>query len=104
MLAVTNTSWWEMLFLSHPQHLVALVGLAALTIIAVVALITTQWRRIRQTEAQARLKEQMIQRGYSAQEIIAVINAGEGRDQVSKAATPVNDLTSQPDRGKSFAG
>ena len=47
---------------------------------------------------QARLKERMIERGFTAEEIIAVINAGEGRDQVSKAATQGNAPTSQADR------
>jgi hypothetical protein len=50
-----------------------------------------------QKTLQARLKERMIERGFTAEEIIAVINAGEGRGQGRKGATRVNDPTSQPD-------
>jgi SOS response regulatory protein OraA/RecX len=45
-------------------------------IIAVAAIVAPQWRRSVKASEDARLKEQMIQRGFSADEIERVIRAG----------------------------
>ena len=53
-------------------------------IVALAAIVTPQWRKAQQTRAEARLKERMVERGYSADEIIRVINAGVGRGRAKK--------------------
>ena len=50
------------------------------------AIIVVQWRKVEQAKAEAHLKEQMIERGFTADEIIRVVNAGAGRDGAGRAA------------------
>jgi len=56
--------------------------LAALTV-GLVALIYPQWRKAQQAAAETRLKEKMIDRGYSPDEIARVVNAGVGKARLS---------------------
>jgi hypothetical protein len=63
-----------------------LVGLTAVMmgpLIAIVAIVSAAWARVRRVEVQARLaetdavlKQQMIERGMSADEIVRVLEAG----------------------------
>ena len=85
---------WNWLFKSKDFGVVAF--LAFLAVLLIVVLVASSWQKT----VRARLKERMIERGFTAEEIISVINAGEGRDPGHKAATRVNDSTSQPDRLK----
>lgn len=52
-------------------------------VIALFAIVLPQWRRVREVEASSRLKQKMIDRGYSADEIERVLNAGD-----DEASTP----------------
>jgi len=45
-------------------------------VVAVTAIIARQWRRVRVAEAVAALKAQMIEKGYSAEEIEKALQAG----------------------------
>lgn len=45
-------------------------------VVAVSAIAFPQWRRVREVEASSRLKQKMIDRGYSAEEIERVLKAG----------------------------
>lgn len=45
--------------------------------VAAVGLLAPQWRRMRQHADDARLKEQMVQRGFTADEIERVMRAGD---------------------------
>src|SRR5262245_34662907 len=45
-------------------------------LIGLIAVIASHWRQVRTEDANAALKSQMIERGFSADEIIRVINAG----------------------------
>jgi hypothetical protein len=45
-------------------------------VVAVTAIIARQWRRVRVAEAVAALKAQMIDKGYSADEIEKALHAG----------------------------
>jgi len=74
----------------------AIAFMALLAILGIAVLVGTYWQKT----LQARLKERMIERGFTAEEIISVINAGEGRNPGRKTTTRVNDSTSQPDRLK----
>jgi hypothetical protein len=44
-------------------------------IIALTAIVTAHWRKSRQAEQEAFLKQEMLQRGMSAEEIVQVITA-----------------------------
>jgi hypothetical protein len=58
-------------------------------VISTTTVLAVQWRRVRQAELEAGLKQDMLQRGMSAYEIAAVVRAtaGEtGADQPERAA------------------
>ncbi len=72
-----------------------LAPVAVLTVTGVVVLgvvIAVQWRKVQQAKAATSLKEQMIERGYTADEIVSVINAGEGHGRAVKATSRVNQV------------
>jgi hypothetical protein len=55
----------------------ALVGIVfwlAIALIVIVPSLAHYWAQVRKAEAEARLKEQMVERGFSPGEILAVIN------------------------------
>lgn len=52
-------------------------------VVAVSAVVLPQWRRVREVEASSRLKQKMIDRGFSAEEIERVLNAG-GDEEASE--------------------
>jgi hypothetical protein len=55
--------------------LVVLTGLVVGLIIAVTAIIVSNWRRVRQLDIEGTLKQDMLQRGMSAEDIERVIRA-----------------------------
>jgi hypothetical protein len=61
---------WEAL-LTNPVFIV----FAFLTVTSVVTSISFAWRKVKQTEIEAQLKTEMIQRGMSADDIKKVIEA-----------------------------
>ena len=65
--------------LLHPP---TLWGLAAL-VVALVAIIGPHWRKAQRNSEAARLIRQMVDRGFSADEIERVLNAGMSQDDHS---------------------
>jgi len=67
-------------FFSDTAHAAPVIGVTAIflaiTIIAVGCTVAVQWRKVRQGDAQAALKQEMIKRGMSADDIVRVIQAG----------------------------
>lgn len=61
-----------------PGILAITLGIGAGIIIPTVYMITHSWKRVRTVEQNAVLKKAMIDKGMSAEEITAVINAGNG--------------------------
>ena len=57
-------------------------GIAAL-VVALVSIIGPQWRRVHCNSEAARLIRQMVDRGFSADEIERVLNAGMSQDDHS---------------------
>jgi hypothetical protein len=53
-------------------------GIAVWLIVATVA---EQWRKIRIADRNAALKQSMVERGYRPDEIVRVLNAGNGEGQ-----------------------
>jgi hypothetical protein len=54
---------------------------ASLTITSVVSTLAVQWRKVRQAEMEAALKQEMIQRGMSADDIQKVMEASAHRSR-----------------------
>jgi hypothetical protein len=66
----------ELLWKLDGGQVIAIVAVTGGLLIAAVSVITGAWVRIRQTEATAALKQDMLNRGMSAEEIRSVIEAG----------------------------
>jgi hypothetical protein len=62
--------------------MVLAITLSAL--IALVAIIATQWRMHKRTEVEAALKQEMLARGMSAEDIERVIKAGASNSHCEK--------------------
>ena len=69
MYELASFDWEELL---EMPTLLFLVG----GVIAIVAIVAYHWREAQRAAGDARLKEQMIQRGFSAAEIERVIKTG----------------------------
>src|ERR1022692_869058 len=71
-----------------------LIGLAAVIMgpmVAIVAVIASQWRRVRVAEYEATLKQQMLDKGMSAAEIVQVMKATSDSSGEVKTASSGNE-------------
>ena len=66
---------WEVLF-GIPQVIFVVGGAIAIT-----GVIAVQWRMIHEARDRRELKRQLVERGFSAEEIERVIRAGTGGDK-----------------------
>lgn len=64
-------------------ELIGLVAVLVGPLIAIVAVLATQWRRVRVAEMEGALKQQMLDKGMSAAEIEQVMRAGLGSGRAS---------------------
>jgi hypothetical protein len=80
---------WNLL-LQQPDTLIVLMVPGATAIIVLGTVIAIQWRKARQAECEARLTEQMIARGFTAEEIRSVLTAGVNRRRTGKAADRID--------------
>ena len=60
-----------------PGEFIALAAVIVGPLIAITAIITTQWRRVRIAEMEATLKQQMLDKGMSAAEIEQVMTVNQ---------------------------
>ena len=96
MLSVLAEVDWNSLLLDEP-YLLAVVAVWVLVAGVVLgAIIAVQWRKVQQAKYEAGLKEQMLERGFTADEIISVINAGASRGRVGKLAGRVTETPNVP--------
>ena len=65
---------WNTLLTAETVPLMLFLALAGL--VALIAIIARQWRQVRVGEAEAGLKLRMIERGFSADEVERVLQAG----------------------------
>ena len=65
---------WNTFLNSETLPLMLFLGLAGL--VALIAIVARQWRQVRVAEAEAGLKLRMIERGFSADEVEKVLQAG----------------------------
>ncbi len=82
---------WNTL-LQQPDAIGMLIGLGSMTIIILGVTIAVQWRKAQQARYNAELKERMIERGFTAEEIERVINAGTTQKRVGKRGAHVVDV------------
>jgi hypothetical protein len=65
----------------EPGQLIGLVAVAGGLLCAVVAIVADYWHKIRRAETEAALKQDMLNRGMSAEEIRTVLEAGTKRSR-----------------------
>jgi hypothetical protein len=65
----------EALFSHHPEYLIPICAILGGTLVAVITVVAHHWRKVRQGEAEAALKQDMLTRGLSVDEIERVIRA-----------------------------
>ena len=63
-----------------PGVLAIVLGIGAGVLIPCVYMITHSWKKVRTVEQNAVLKKAMLDKGMSASEIAAVVNAGNGEE------------------------
>jgi hypothetical protein len=71
-------------FLSRcpPGELIALVSIVGGLICGTIVLVASYWRKIRQAEIDAKLKQDMLDRGMTPEEIRIVVEAGSKESDV----------------------
>ena len=78
-------------FTRNPGLLIPCLAIAGGVLIAVVAILSSAWRRNRQAEIESALKQDMLNRGMSADEIVRVVRACAGEEPAPEAKDPVSD-------------
>jgi hypothetical protein len=68
--------WWDSLIRNMPAILCITFIFGGWVIVAVVRSFTESWRRVREAEQAAALKQSMVEKGMSADDIERVLNAG----------------------------
>jgi len=69
----------EWLSRMHPALLIPLLPIVLGALIALTAIVASQWRKHRQTELEISLKHDLLNRGFSAEEIEKVVKATKSR-------------------------
>jgi hypothetical protein len=67
---------WNSVFMADPSALIVCALWLGVGLVVLAAVVAVQWRKVRIAKDNASLKQQMIERGFTAEEIIRVINAG----------------------------
>jgi hypothetical protein len=78
----------ESLFSKDPDLLIPIIMSICGTLVAIIAIGAHQWRCVRQAEVEGALKQDMLSRGMSVQEIERVVQAS---SQKSSKATCLSD-------------
>jgi hypothetical protein len=84
-MPLAEINWTELFKGSSGENLGPVIFVVCIFLIVIVSIVASHWRKARLL----RLKEQMIERGFTAHEITAVIGAGEEQGRASKAAAPI---------------
>jgi hypothetical protein len=72
-------------------ELIGLVAIIGWMLIAVIGVVTYQWRRVRVAEVESGLKQSMVEKGMSPTEIEQVINAGRSPRRESHGGSTGNE-------------
>jgi len=104
MHALVATIDWDSV-LQQPDVVPLMLGFGTAAIVILGVTIAVQWRKAQQTKYNAQLKERMIERGFTAEEIATVISATpEGRRHgqqtaIGACATGASDAANQVGTG-----
>jgi hypothetical protein len=80
------------LFLQHPEYLVPVAAIVCGSVVALVAVILSQWRHVRQADLEASLKRDMLERGLGVDEIERVLRASSTPAPAPAASSgPISD-------------
>ena len=89
-----QTSDINFLSVLHSPFIIPVLAIAGGIVISLVSIISTQWRKARQAELEAALKQDMLTRGFSADDIERVMPGFDGAftQQDDQLAPPGNAL------------
>ena len=90
VLLLSEVDWNSLLHEPDMLPIMLVTGFAG--IIGLAAIIAPQWRKAQQAGNEARLKERMIERGFTADEIKTVINASAEGKRVAGVADPPHSM------------
>ncbi len=76
---------WNTL-LDDPGILAVVAVWAIVGVVVLGSIIAIQWRKVQQAKHEANLKQRMIERGFTADEIVSVINAGTAQGRLREPA------------------
>lgn len=79
-MPLAEINWVELFKGSSGENLGPVVVVVCIFLLVTVSIVGSHWRKARLL----RLKEEMVERGFTAQEIAMVINAGQGHDRSSQ--------------------
>ena len=79
------------LFAKEPALLIPIVMFVGGFLVAITAIVAHHWRAIRRTELEVALKQDMLRRGLSVDEIERVLRASEKPPEAATKADPVSD-------------
>jgi hypothetical protein len=75
----------------HPETVVPFMVFASGALVGIVAIVAHQWRAIRRTELEMALKQDMLKRGLSVEEIERVLRASERPPEEPAKPDPITD-------------
>ncbi|HUU84902.1 MAG TPA: hypothetical protein VM243_15490 [Phycisphaerae bacterium] len=67
---------WNSVLVNEPAVLIVCALWVVVGLIVLAAIIAVQWRKVQIAKENAALKQQMIERGFTAEQIVNVIQAG----------------------------
>ena len=76
---------WNTVLAKDPTVLIVCALWVVVGLIVLAAVIAVQWRKVQIAKENAALKQRMIERGFTAEEIVNVIQAGAPGDRPGKA-------------------
>ena len=90
-LLLPEVDWDPLIHEPDLLPIILVTGFAGIIVLA--AIIAPQWRKAQQASNEARLKERMIERGFTADEIRTVISAGAQGKRIAEPGTPRHSVT-----------
>ena len=76
---------WNSVLANDPTVLIVCALWVVVGLIVLAAVIAVQWRKVQIAKGNAALKQRMIERGFTAKEIVNVIQAGAPGDRPGQA-------------------
>jgi hypothetical protein len=74
----------------HPEYLIPIIGIVAGCTVGLAAVIANNWRSVRRAEVEAALKQDMLNRGMTVEQIERVVRASNVSEEGGKT-DPISD-------------